>query len=47
MLDRNVHLLIHNNHNNNERILPHHLHICLSVDYESNLDLEEASVWGV
>ena len=45
ILDRNVHLLIHDNHNN-EHILPHHLHIYLGVDYEAHLDVEEALVLG-
>jgi hypothetical protein len=39
VLDRNVHLLIHDNHNNEHILL--HLHVCLGVDYEAHLDVEE------
>jgi hypothetical protein len=46
ILDRNIHLLIHDNHNN-EHILPHHLHVYLGVEYEAHLDVEEALVLGV
>jgi hypothetical protein len=46
ILDRNAHLLIHDNHNNNQHTLPYHLHIYLGVDYESDLDAEEGLVLG-